>query len=683
MPNPLLTLSDYELPPFSRITWQQTEEAIDQIIIKSKNTLSKALENPTWENLIWPFEIMQAQLEDIVGVISHLNAVMNTPEWYQAYENTISKVSLYQTEIKQNKKFYQALLKISESEESLKLDLVAKKVIENLLRDFRLSGIALPEDKQTLFKNLNVQLSKLENQFKQNVLDATQNWSLLITDLGRLTSLPTNALETAHLTAKQQNKHGWLLTLDFPCYHAVMTYVEDRKIREEMYQAYNTRASAYFPGGKQWDNSPVMMEIMKIRQTLANLLDFNNYAEYALATRMLKTTDEVMNFLSDLVTHSRKFAEQDLKTLKEFALKEFQLNDIKVWDVAYLSEKLLQKKYLITEKELQAYFPEEVVLQGLFNIATRLYGMVIQEVLDFDKWHDAVRLFEVYDSQNKLRGKFYIDLYTRSNKQEGAWVANCKVRIGREGVTFQVPVIYLIANFGKSSGATPTLLTHDEVITLFHEFGHCLHFILTTIDYPSITGGNGVYWDAIELPSQLMENWCWEEEALVLISKHFETQLCLPKDLFLRLIATKNFQAGLKLIRQLEFGLFDFKLHMQPVGEEDTYIQNILDDVRTKTALLPVPSFNQFQNSFSHIFSGRYAAGYYSYIWSEVLSSDVYEKFKSNNKVFDQEIAQKFLMAILEQGGSKDFMDLFINFQGRPPRIEALLKAYGFKLSSS
>lgn len=676
MDNPLLKLSGEALPSFSKITWHHAEEAIDYLLSKNKAALDKALETPTWKDLLWPFEVMQAELEDMVGVISHLNAVMNTPEWYQAYEKTIEKVSGYQTELRQNEKFYHAVLGISKSEEYLELDQPAKKVIENLLRDFRLSGIALPEDSRVIFKNLNIQLSKLESQFKQNVLESTQNWSLLITDLARLKGLPAHALETAKINANTQNKEGWLLTLDFPCYHAVMTYGEDQKIREEMYQAYSTRASIHFPGGNKWDNTPVMVEIMKIRQSLATLLGFSNYAEYALESRMLKNTSQVLNFLVDLAKRARKFAEQELASLKEFARKEYQLENIKVWDVPYLSEKRQQKEYLISEEELRAYFPEEVVLEGLFKIVERLYGMRVEEIKHFDKWHENVRLFEVIDTQNQLRGRFYIDLYTRHNKQSGAWVANCKTRIGKEGLTIQTPAIYLVANFGKSS-VSQALLTHDEVTTLFHEFGHCLHFILTKIDCPGVAGGNGVYWDAIELPSQLMENWCWEEEALALISRHYETGLGLPKDLFLRLKATKNFHAGLMLLRQLEFGLFDFKLHMQSRTLQEVEIQNLLDDVRQMTALLPVPSFNRFQNSFSHIFAGGYAAGYYSYIWSEVLSSDVYETFKSHNTVFDRTVAQKFLSTVLEQGGAKDFMALFVDFQGREPRIEALLKAYG------
>jgi oligopeptidase A len=414
------------------------------------------------------------------------------------------------------------------------------------------------------------------------------------------------------------------------------------------------------------------------RTELSTLLGFENYAEYALQTRMLKKTADVTDFLEDLVLRLKNVAVDNRDALKKFALKNCQLDSLEAWDTAYVSEKMLQDKYAISEELLKQYFPEEKAIQGLFTIVNKLYGIHVKEVESFDKWHLDVRLFAVYDESNTLCGHFYTDLHARSNKKGGAWMSGCKTRMQYPDGQRQLTIVYLVANFSSAQTGGAVLLTHEEVITLFHEFGHCLHYLLTTVDYPSISGGNGVSWDAIELPSQLLEYWCWEEKALALFSEHIETKEPLPRELFVKLKATKNFQIGLRLMRQLEFSLFDFVLH-QTFSTDSTNvmdIQEILDRVRSKTAAMPVPNFNRFQNTFSHIFAGGYAAGYYSYLWSEVLAADVFNRFTEDHQVFNKDVAKQFLETILSKGGSEEFMDLFLAFRGRAPRTDALLKEY-------
>jgi len=675
--NPLL--SKNELPLFTQLKPEQIEPAIDSILSENRKTIEKLLsENKeyTWNNLVYPIEIIQANLNDVWAIVSHLESVKNTPEWHKAYEITLPKISEYYTELAQNEKLYQAFLKVRQGAGFKKLNFAEQKIIDNNIRDFKLAGVALPPEKRAEVKALSMQLSELESQFQQNVLQATQGWSLHITDVDKLKGLPDRALEASRLQAKEQEKEGWALTLDYPSYHAVLTYADDRGIRETVYQAFTTRASNLFPGKEKFDNSQTMVKIMKLRQRLASLLDFNHYAEYALANRMLKSPEQVLHFLNDLSDRCQDVAGKEANNLKTFAKEQCQIADLRPWDVAYVSEKMLHANYAISQETLRQYFPEDSVLNGLFTIVNRLYGISINEVKQFDKWHESVRLFEIYDANNHLRGKFYLDPYARPDKRGGAWVVPAKVRVKQLDGNIQAPVTYVVTNFSKPLAGGPALLTHDEVTTLFHEFGHCLHATLSKVDYPSIAGINGVYWDAVELPSQLMENWCWEEEALKLFAKHHETNEPLPHDLFLKLKASKNFQVSLGLIRQLEFALFDFNLHMHPAEENDAYIQTVLDKVREQTAFLPLADFNRSQNSFLHIFSGGYSAGYYSYLWSEVMSADAFQAFKSQNKVFDNEIAARFLYNILEQGGSKDFMDLFVAFRGREPEVNALLKQY-------
>lgn len=685
MLNPLLQPEFNTLPAFERIKPEHIEPAIDAILIKNRNTLNQLLENQktyTWDNLVLPLEIMEGELDDVWSTISHLNSVVNSPDLHHAYQKTLIKLTAYHTEIKQNEKLYQAYLSIAEDPIKYStLNTAQKKVIENIIRDFKLSGISLSAEKRAIFKSLSIRLSELESTFEQNVLESTDAWCLHITDVNQLKGLPVDALEEAAITAKDKGKTGWLLTLEYPCYSAVMTYVDNREIRKTVYMAYTTRASAVesATNATKWDNTPVMREIMKARADLSALLGFRNYAEYALQTRMLKKTTDVTDFLEDLVSRLGKVAHQNLEELKDFALKTCQLESLEVWDTSYVSEKMLQEKHAVSEELLKQYFSEEKVINGLFVIVNKLYDITVKEIQDFDKWHAEVRLFAVHDENNTLRGHFYMDLYARPNKRGGAWISDCKVRMQYPDGKQQLPAAYLVANFSSGRTNGSVLLTHDEVTTLFHEFGHCLHHVLTTVNYPSISGGHGVSWDAIELPSQLMEYWCWEQEALNLFAEHIQTKESLPHDLFVKLKATKNFQIGLRLMRQLEFALFDFVLHSEVLGEDDIHkidIQGVLDRVRSKTAVMPIPKFNRFQNTFSHIFGGSYAAGYYSYLWSEVLAADAFGFFMEEQQIFNKDIAKKFSETILAKGGSEEFMNLFVAFRGRQPKTNALLKEY-------
>lgn len=680
MNNPLLNLSLNQLPPFSKIKAEHVESAIDYLLAKNRAQIDALLTNTqkyTWDNCALPLEIMDAELADVWNIIEHLNMVDNTPAFYEAYEKSLAKITLYSTEVKQHKALYEAHKAIQQSDAFSHYTDAQKKIIENALKASKLAGIELSDENQALFKKLSTQLSELQSCFEQNVLQSTKGWFLEITDQEQLKGLSAEFLAASALKSKEKGNSGWLLTLDQPSYHAVMTTVDDSSIREQMYKAYTTKASTLFPGGSQWDNSQVLLDIVSIRKQLAHLLGFENYCQYALENRMVKSTTHVTQFLSELLAKAKKPAAQELETLRDFAKKEYGLETIEVWDLPYLSEKLSEQKYNISQETLRPYFPEEKVLKGLFGIAQNLYGISIQEVKGVETWDPDVRFFEVYDETKALRGKFFIDLYTRPNKRGGAWMQPAKSRM-MHNHELQYPMAYLITNVTKAAGENtqqPTLFSHDEVVTLFHEFGHCLHQILTMVDYPSISGAH-VEWDAVELPSQLMENWAWEAGALPLIAEHWQNKTPLPLEMITQLKASKNFNSGLFLVRQLEFALFDFNLHATNHLNKPEDVQQVLDKVQEETALLDIPDYNHFQNGFTHIFAGGYSAGYYSYLWSEMLSSDAYESFKKEGLLFDTKIAHQFLTHILEPGGSKDFMKLYLAFRGKQPDVSALLRHY-------
>ncbi len=676
MTNPLL--ENTELPQFSKILPEHVEPAISQLLTEARQTIDRQLQTGgpyTWQNLIEPIETAEDRLNKTWSPVSHMNSVVNSEAMRDAYNACLGKLSEYATETGQNRALYEAYHAIRDSAEFSELDHAQQKIVNNALRDFHLSGVDLPPAQQARYKEINQQLSKLASQYEENLLDATNAWHKQITHIEDLTGLPESSLALAKQAAEAEGKDGWLINLQFPSYLAVMTYADNRELRREHYEAFCTRASDQGPNAGQWDNSELMEQILALRHEKANLLGFNNYAEYSLATKMAKSTDDVVKFLEDLADKSWRQARRDLTELKEFAAAEHGLNDLQAWDIGYYSEKMRQHFYQLSQEEVKAYFPDNKVVPGLFAIVEKLYGLQISEIKDFDTWHPDARFYRILDKNGQLRGRFFLDLYARAKKRGGAWMDDCVCR-KKVGGKLQTPVAYLTCNFTPPTGNDPALLTHDEVETLFHEFGHGLHHMLTQIDHLGVSGINGVEWDAVELPSQFMENWCWEKEALGLISGHYQTGEPLPDALYDKMLAAKNFQAGMMMVRQLEFSLFDFKMHQHYDPAKGGQIYSVLKQVRDQVAVVKVPEFNRFAHSFSHIFAGGYAAGYYSYKWAEVLSADAFSLFEEKG-IFDQTTGESFLHNILEQGGSSDAMTLFKNFRGREPNIDALLRHNG------
>jgi len=676
MNNPLLANST--LPLFSQIKPEHIVPAIDQLLAEARASVEQhlqATQNYTWENLIEPLEDVDDKLSKAWSPVSHMNSVVNSDELRDAYNACLPKLSAYSTEMGQNEALFKGYRFIADSDEFATLDTAQQKIIRNALRDFKLSGIDLNDEKKQRYKEISQELSALASNYEENLLDATNAWSKLIRDEQDLTGLPESALAQAKQTAESHNEDGWMITLQFPSYISVMTYADNRELRREHYEAFATRASDQGPYAGQWDNSENMEKILALRHEKARLLGFNNYAELSLATKMAEKPDDVTAFLEDLADRSWRHARKDLAELRDFAKKHYGIKDLQAWDMAYFSEKMRQHFYQLSQEEVKTYFPITRVLPGLFAIVEKLYGLQISELTGFDSWHPDVRFFEIHDQHGQLRGQFYLDLYARAKKRGGAWMDDCVSRKKFDD-TIQTPVAYLTCNFTPPAGDTPALLTHDEVTTLFHEFGHGLHHMLTQVDHLGVSGINGVEWDAVELPSQFMENWCWEKEALALMSGHYQTGEPLPDALFDKMIAAKNFQAGMIMVRQLEFSLFDFRIHRDYDPQQGGRIYKILEQVREQVAVVCPPKFNRFAHSFSHIFAGGYAAGYYSYKWAEVLSSDAFSLFEEKG-IFDQETGKAFLTNILEKGGSQDAMELFINFRGRKPTIDALLRHNG------
>ena len=674
MSNPLLEQTG--LPAFSKIRPEHVEPAIDQLLAENRRRIAELLENvqqPTWQNLVEPIEEWEDRLSRVWSPVSHLNSVMNSEALRAAYNACLPKLSDYGTEMGHNERLYAAYKAVAENADAL--DEGQRKVLDNALRDFHLSGVDLPPDKKQRFKEISQELSSLTSRYSENVLDATHAWTRQVDDVGALAGLPQSALDLARQNAEQHEQQGWLLTLDYPSFYPVMTYADDGALRREVYEAYQTRASELGPHGGRFDNSENMERILTLRHEQAQLLGFDNYAERSLARKMARSTDEVMQFLHDLAARSRPQAERELAELEAFAAEHFGVPSLEPWDIAYYSEKLRQHRYSITQEEVKPYFPAPRVVAGMFEVVGRLYGVQFLEVDGIDTWHPDVKFYEIRDHDGSLRGQFYFDLYARKNKRGGAWMDDCQSRMKTASIE-QIPVAYMTCNFTPPIGRKPALLTHDEVETLFHEFGHGLHHMLTRVDYSAISGINGVAWDAVELPSQFMENFCWEREALDLFAMHHETGERIPEDLYQRMRAAKNFQSGMMMVRQLEFALFDFRIHREHDPERGGRIYEILDEVRREVAVIRPPAWNRFAHAFTHIFAGGYAAGYYSYKWAEVLSADAFSLFEERG-VFDQATGQSFLHNILEKGGSKDAMELFVAFRGREPRIDALLRHSG------
>ena len=671
--NPLI---DYPgLPPFSQIRPEHVEPAVDALIASGRQVIETVLARGdfSWEGLVAPLEAEDERLSRAFGPAGHLNGVAQNDALRKAYNACLPKLSDYSTEVGQNTALYQAYQQLRDSDEFGRLTAAQQKDIDNTLRDFRLSGVSLPTEKKQQFMENASKLSELTSQFSDNVLDATQSWGKHVTDAAELDGLPDTALAGAADKAREKQLEGWFLTLDFPAYYAVMCHCRNRALREEMYRAHTTRASDQGPDGGKFDNSAIMQEILRLRHEQAQLLGFTHYGEKSLATKMARDVEQVMAFLLDLARKSKPQAQQELDALREFARQQ-GAGELAPWDVAFWSERLREARYDISEEELRPWFPAEKVISGMFAIVEKLFGIRIRQRDGVDVWHADVRFYDVEDDNGEHMASFYLDMYARTGKRGGAWMDDCQGRVRLVDGELQKPVAYLTCNFAPPAGGKPGLLTHDEVVTLFHEFGHGLHHMLTEQEVGGVSGINGVAWDAVELPSQFMENWCWTEQGLSLISGHYETGEPLPDDKRERLLAARNFQSAMGMLRQLEFSLFDMRIHTEQDGNAD--IQQILDDVRQEVAVLMPPPFNRFQHSFGHIFAGGYAAGYYSYKWAEVLSADAFARFEEEG-IFSTEVGREFRAKILAQGGSREPMELFIDFRGREPSVEPLLRHSG------
>lgn len=677
MSNPLVSFTD--LPPFSDIKPEHVKPAVEQAIEDCRAKIEQVLDGntlPTWENVIAPIEEVDDRLSRLWSPVSHMNSVVNSDQLREAYESCLPILSEYGTWVGQHKGLFEAYKAIKSSETFETLTQAQKKTIKDALRDFELSGIGLPKAEQKRYGEISKRLSELGSKFSNNVLDATMGWTKHITDQNELAGMPESALAAAQAAAEGKGLEGYLLTLDIPSYLPVMTYCDNQALRKELYQAYVTRASDRGPNAGKWDNTENIAELLKLRYEVARMLGFNTYSEKSLATKMAETPDQVLSFLNNLATKVKPQGEREVQELREFAEQEFGVTSFELWDIAYYSEKQKQKLFEISDEELRPYFPENKVVSGLFEVLNRVFGMKVQEREGVDTWHESVRFFDIFDSNDVLRGSFYLDLYAREHKRGGAWMDECRVRRINADGELQTPVAYLTCNFNRPVGDKPALFTHDEVVTLFHETGHGIHHMLTQVDVSSVSGINGVPWDAVELPSQFLENWCWEEEALAFISGHYQTGEPLPKAMLDNMLAAKNFQSGMFILRQLEFGLFDFTLHTTYDPEVGPQVLETLAEVKKKVAVLPSLEWNRFSHSFSHIFAGGYSAGYYSYLWAEVLSADAFSRFEEEG-IFNTETGASFLNNILEMGGSEEPMELFKRFRGREPQIDALLRHSG------
>ncbi|WP_221075718.1 oligopeptidase A [Agarivorans aestuarii] len=674
MSNPLLDLPG--LPPFSKIKPEHVQPAVEQVIEECRTTIDDVLKHssPSWQNFILPLDEVNDRLSRLWSPVSHCNSVVNSQELREAYEACLPLLSEYSTFVGQHKGLYQAYKQLAGSDAFASYNLAQQKSISDALRDFELSGIGLEAEQQSRYGEIVKRLSELSSQFSNNVLDATLAWQKQITDVNDLAGLPESALAAAKQAAEAKELDGYLLTLEFPSYLPVMTYADKRELREEMYRAFSTRASEQASTDEKFDNTVIIDEELELRSELAKLLGFDSYADKSLATKMAESPSQVLGFLNDLAERSKPQAELELAELEAFAKEQHQVSELAAWDMAYYSEKLKQHTYAISDEQLRPYFPEDKVLGGLFEVVKRLFKVEVSEKQNVDTWHSDVRFFEISDQSGELRGSFYLDLYAREHKRGGAWMDGCiDRRIDAKGELIK-PVAYLTCNFNKPVGDKPALFTHDEVITLFHEFGHGIHHMLTKVDEAAVSGINGVAWDAVELPSQFLENWCWQSDALAFISGHYETGQPLPQALLDKMLAARNFQSAMTMVRQLEFSLFDFRLHHEPANGRS--VLDLLNEVRAQVSVIKPPSFNRFQNSFSHIFAGGYSAGYYSYKWAEVLSADAFSKFEDEG-IFNPDTGLHFLSNILEKGGSQEPMELFKAFRGREPKVDALLRHSG------
>jgi oligopeptidase A len=667
--NPLL--EDTSLPRFDAIRPEHIEPAMSRVIAEQRARVAQieTVADPGFTTVVDPLEELRHRLSRVWSPIGHLNAVMNSEALRSAYNACLPMLSEYHTDLAQSERLYRAYARIAERE-AARLDPVQREVIEHALRDFRLAGVALDAPRKARFKAVMMELSRLASKFDENVLDATNAWSHHVSDRGQLVGINDAIVEQARRRAQEKQLDGWLFGLDQPTYVAVVTDGESASLRRVFYEAWSTRASDQGPGAGDFDNTVVMDDILRLRHEAARLVDFNNYAEYALANRMARTVPEVMEFLRELVRTAKPAGAEEFAELERFA--GHKLN---AWDVTFYSERLQQSRYSVTQEELRDYLPLPRVLEGLFEVAEKLFDVRIRERTGVAVWHPDARYFEVLSPGDTPVASFYLDAYARPHKRSGAWMDDCVGRKALGGRTI-LPVAYLVCNSMPPGDHRPAQLTHDDVVTLFHEFGHGLHHMLTRVNYPSVAGINGVAWDAIELPSQFMENYAWQSEVLNRISCHVRDGSPIPAEKQRQLIATRSFQAGLQTLRQVEFALFDMRLHAEYDPQRGSRVYQLLDQVRREVAVVPVPDWNRYPHAFGHIFAGGYAAGYYSYKWAEVLAADAFSAFVERG-AFDRATAQRFLDSILSRGGSRDPLEAFVEFRGRKPQVAALLRQYG------
>jgi oligopeptidase A len=674
--NPLLDFTG--LPRFDQIQPKDVTPAIDELLTDARDVVSRITASDavaTWDSVIEPLNEATDRLARSWGAVSHMNAVVDTPELREQYNANLPKLTQFWTELSQNEALYEKFKVLATAQDFALWPQVRRKVVENELRDFRLGGAELAADKKERFKQVRERESQVSTRFAENVLDATNAFALYIDDASALAGVPRDALQMLSESAQADGKAGYKISLQYPSYSAIIDYAHDRALRQQMYRTYSTKSSEF--GNPDWNNGPLMVELLKLRREHAQLLGYKSFAEVSLVAKMAENPAEVLEFLRDLARRAKPYAERDISELREFASKHLGITDLQPWDVSYASEKLREQRYSYSEQELKQYFTEPRVLAGLFKVIETLFAVAIREATA-PVWHPDVRFYRIDNLRGELVGQFYLDLYARDHKQGGAWQDDARSRRAqRTGLA--TPVSFLTCNFSRPAGGKPATFKHDEVLTLFHEFGHGLHHMLTRVDEPSVSGIQGVEWDAIELPSQFMENFAWEWEVLQMLTGHVDTGAKLPPALFEKMLAAKNFQSGMFTVRQLEFALFDMLLHSDAGGTNEAQVLKLLADVRREVSVLVPPEYNRFPHAFSHIFAGGYAAGYYSYKWAEVLSADAYSAFEENEHggVLNAVIGRRFLDEVLAVGGSRPAMQSFVAFRGRKPTIDALLRHNG------
>ncbi|MFK7892275.1 MAG: M3 family metallopeptidase [Granulosicoccus sp.] len=664
-------------PSFSTINVEDIENQLEGHLANCRAVIEQIQQNEeqSWNTLIQPLEEAHNSLNLFWSPISHLNSVMNSDALREVYKRCLPKLSSYYTELGQNSRLYNATMALIEGDRFKTLDEARQQVVKNSVRDFELSGVSLNDEDKQRFGEIEMQLSEMTTEFSDHVLDATNAWSKLIQSVDELDGLPASAIQAAKERAELKGQSGYLLNLEFPCYMAVMMFAHSRTLRQEIYTAYCTRASDKGPDAGKYDNTALMKAVLTLRAEKAVLLGYPSYAHLSVVTKMVESPVQVTRFLEDLAERAVPIAKREMADLEEFAISELGIDSIKAWDIAYASDKLKKALYDLSDEDLKPYFPANRAIPGMFAVVGRLFNVTIEAVTDIDVYHPDVELYRISDDQGRVRGEFYLDTFAREHKRGGAWMDVCATR-QRVGDAIQRPIAYLTCNLTPPVGNDPALLTHMEVTTLFHEFGHGLHHMLTLVDAGGVSGINGVEWDAVELPSQFLENWCWEKESLDMISGHYQTGDPLPEELLDKMRNARNFQSAMQLVRQLEFALFDMQIHRQAMPDNAGDLQMSLDTIRKKVSVVPVPAFNRFQHSFSHIFAGGYSAGYFSYKWAEVLSADAYSRFEEDG-IFNTQTGKEFLQSVLEVGGSRDAMTSFKAFRGREPKIDALLKHTG------